>query len=367
MLAKRLRPINLLVCLLGPLGLAVSLAADVIPKPDARQEAGEAPAKDANSPPPRDRQQAVRQGIVRCRATRTKPKQRAAALAQLAALGDEGIAAAKDLLEKELQQAEAAIRSAKKPSKLDASVEQLRKTLADLRHKPDLSKDDLHDVGLPALEELNVIYQQRAKAMAALAAKNSHVVESLRQMLTVLQLLQEHWPLNAPLPVNALLQKAQALLGDLSSPEEEQAREILAQNQAVASQFSVELRNGMDALNAARIVCGLRPLLYDAKLCAAARGHSGDMQSHDFFAHESPVEGKKTPWDRARLAGTTASGENIYKGSSVSNDALKAWFLSPGHHKNMFSESARRQGLGHEGQFWTQMFGDGEGKRKAAN
>jgi uncharacterized protein YkwD len=122
----------------------------------------------------------------------------------------------------------------------------------------------------------------------------------------------------------------------------------------------------MDALNVARMICGLRPLLYDARLCQAAQGHSKDMESHDFFSHESPIEGKKTPWDRAKLAGTTASGENIYKGSSISTDALKAWFLSPGHHKNMFSESAHRQGLGHAGNLWTQMFGNGEldGKTK---
>ena len=71
------------------------------------------------------------------------------------------------------------------------SIEKLRKTLADLRHDPDLSKDQLHDVGLPALEELNLVYQQRAKAMAAQAAKSAHAVESLRQTIVVLQLLQE--------------------------------------------------------------------------------------------------------------------------------------------------------------------------------
>jgi uncharacterized protein YkwD len=112
-------------------------------------------------------------------------------------------------------------------------------------------------------------------------------------------------------------------------------------------------------LNVARTICGLRPLLYDAKLCEAAQGHSQDMATRDFFSHESPLSGKKTFSDRAKLAGTSASGENIYKGSSVSTEALKAWFVSPGHHKNMFSESARRQGLGHDGKLWTQMFGSG--------
>ena len=81
------------------------------------------------------------------------------------------------------------------------------------------------------------------------------------------------------------------------------------------------------------------------------------MQSQNFFSHESPVPDKNTPWDRAKLAGTTASGENIYMGSNVSIEAIKAWFLSPGHHKNMLSEGQRRQGLGREAKYWTQMFG----------
>ena len=366
MSARRLDSIGRIGCFLALLNLAAFLSADEIPKPASRQDTAEEAAKgSAAARPARDVRQAVRQGIARYRSARTKPKQQAAALKQVAALGEEGVAAAKDLLNKELQPAETAIRLAKKQSKLDASIEKLRKTLADLRHDPDLSKEQLHDIGLPALDELNIECQQRAAATAAQTAKKARVAESLRQLIAVLQLLQEQESPDAPLPVNDLLHKAQSLLNQLSTPEEEQARAVLAKNQAMASQFPVDLRSGMDAVNAVRMTCGLSPLLYDAKLCAAARGHSKDMLVNGFFAHESPVEGKKTPWDRARLAGTTASGENIYMGSNVSIDAIKAWFLSPGHHKNMLSESPRRQGLGHEGKYWTQMFGAGEEAGKA--
>jgi uncharacterized protein YkwD len=69
------------------------------------------------------------------------------------------------------------------------------------------------------------------------------------------------------------------------------------------------------------------------------------------------VPGKSTPSDRARLAGTTACGENLYMGSSVTADALRGWFLSPGQHRNMLGESPTRQGLGHSGKYWTEMFG----------
>ena len=39
---------------------------------------------------------------------------------------------------------------------------------------------------------------------------------------------------------------------------------------APAAKFPADLRSGMDEVNAVRIVCGLRPLLYDEKLCEAA-------------------------------------------------------------------------------------------------
>ena len=38
------------------------------------------------------------------------------------------------------------------------------------------------------------------------------------------------------------------------------------------------------------------------------------MEKLKFFAHESPVEGKKTMVDRAKRMGTTASAENIAMG-----------------------------------------------------
>jgi hypothetical protein len=46
------------------------------------------------------------------------------------------------------------------------------------------------------------------------------------------------------------------------------------------------------------------------------------------------------------------SGENIYKGGSVASDAIKGWFLSPGHHKNMFGENHRRQGFTRKEDCW---------------
>lgn len=112
------------------------------------------------------------------------------------------------------------------------------------------------------------------------------------------------------------------------------------------------------AADSVRMLCGLSPLVIDSKLCVAATSHSADMEAHDFFAHESPLPGKKEPWDRARLAGPTAAAENIFMGSTPGPDAVRAWFLSPGHHKNLLGDGHRRQGLGRSGAYWTQLFGD---------
>src|SRR5208337_1044126 len=98
-------------------------------------------------------------------------------------------------------------------------------------------------------------------------------------------------------------------------------------------------------------------LAIDLSLCEAAREHSQDMERLHFFSHESPVPGKKTPWDRAKLAGTTASGENIFNGSTSGKAADEVWFHSPGHHKNQMGNFAR-VGVGRSGVYFTQMFGN---------
>lgn len=112
-------------------------------------------------------------------------------------------------------------------------------------------------------------------------------------------------------------------------------------------------------LNKERVIAGMNPLVMDEKLSAACEGHSKDMATLGFFAHESPVEGKKSPWDRARLAGFEGSGasENIFAGSTSPNAAYNAWFASDGHRFNMFG-NANTLGVGISGSHWTMMGGN---------
>lgn len=116
-------------------------------------------------------------------------------------------------------------------------------------------------------------------------------------------------------------------------------------------------------LNLERTVIGLRPLRIEEKLSAAAEGHSSDMASGGFFAHESPVPNKKTPWDRAKLAqfDGNASGENIFMGSTDPNSAYGGWFGSDGHRFIMFSEGPNCCGVGVSGVHWTFMTGSKNG------
>ena len=101
---------------------------------------------------------------------------------------------------------------------------------------------------------------------------------------------------------------------------------------------------------------GLSALAIDGNLCDAARDHSKDMETLHFFAHESPVPGKKTPWDRARTSAPWPSAENIYRGCHDGQAANQGWFHSPGHHANMLGNHARI-GVGRSGLYYTEAFG----------
>jgi uncharacterized protein YkwD len=112
-------------------------------------------------------------------------------------------------------------------------------------------------------------------------------------------------------------------------------------------------------LNEFRSLFALSPLRMEDKLSDAAVGHSKDMASIGFFAHQSPIPEKKSPGDRARLAGFKHrwSGENIFMGSSSPIAAYNAWFGSDGHRFIMFAKGPNLIGIGPHGKHWTMMTG----------
>lgn len=155
-----------------------------------------------------------------------------------------------------------------------------------------------------------------------------------------------------------ILSRESEVIAALGGLPREGLKIIKANDQiALKANIPAEEREGIRELNQWRLFLGLNALIIDPKLSEASRGHSEDMHEHRFFAHESPLPGKTTPWDRATNAGTKASGENIYMGSPSPHSANQGWFFSPGHHKNMFKASHLRIGLGRYQTHWTQMFG----------
>jgi uncharacterized protein YkwD len=131
-------------------------------------------------------------------------------------------------------------------------------------------------------------------------------------------------------------------------------------NAALGRWASAPMKDFASLLNKERVICGLPPLLLEEKLSDASRGHSEDMARLGFFAHESPVENKKSPWDRAKLAGFqgNAGGENIYMGSTSHAAAYDGWFGSDGHRFIMFAAGPNVIGVGIAGTRWTLMTGN---------
>jgi hypothetical protein len=159
-----------------------------------------------------------------------------------------------------------------------------------------------------------------------------------------------------PDPLQDEVDLAEEWLCVLATPMTERDRETLLANHAGRALILAEEYAGILFHNLIRIQLGLHAQRTDPKLCEAGRDHSKDMQELGFFAHESPVPGKKGPGDRAARFGTSAGAENIAWGMDTPRGAILAWWHSPGHHKNMLG-GADRIGLGCFANFWTEMFG----------
>jgi len=100
------------------------------------------------------------------------------------------------------------------------------------------------------------------------------------------------------------------------------------------------------------------PLSMSPALRCAARNHSLDMSTRDYFDHYSPEgEGPGERLDRSGYHGSTW-GENIAWGYATPEAVVSGWMSSPGHCANIMGGQFTETGIGyHEGSLWTQTFG----------
>ena len=249
-------------------------------------------------------------------------------------------------------------------------VDKLRGEIAKLRADEGLTKERIHEVGDPAVARLKELLDVDVDTVLAADTALTSAKEALASGSVELEdwfalgarcneVLPEKRRSKALVDPSALwprIATREAFGCLLAMPMSASDREALAKNREAGAVLDPEESGGILDLNRLRIRLGLSALVLDLKLCAAAKDHSGDMRVLGFFAHESPVEGKKTPWDRAARFGTSCSGENIEMGATTGVDANIGWWYSPGHHKNMLGGHAR-VGLGRSDTYWTQMFG----------
>ena len=320
-----------------------------------RARAAEAPA---DPPAENDRPHELIQRLMRPEA---EAKDRVQAIVELVARGSEGAAEARKRLGDRLDELDAVVRQPLPKTRNAARIAELRKTLTRLREDPKLSHEDLQNKGVPAHNELYSLFAQWQAQTHQVVKQQTAAAAELERLGEFFRLLRKEWPGQfsgpPPLPLDKFTTKAEHLFETVTASEPVRDARILAQNAVLARALDSQAVVGMQLLNRMRMECGSRPLLIDPKLCEAARGHSKDMRELGFFSHVSPVPGKRTAFERAKLAGTTAFGENLYRGSNSGKIAVKSWFLSPGHHRIMLEPHFTRQGMGHDGTFWTAMFG----------
>jgi uncharacterized protein YkwD len=135
--------------------------------------------------------------------------------------------------------------------------------------------------------------------------------------------------------------------------------------------FEDQVLSLVNARRAAGATCGgtvyppAPALPMNASLRLAARGHSQDMATQNYFSHVS-LDGR-TFDQRIRNAGYTGSfplGENIAGGQPTPQAVVDGWMGSAGHCANIMNPSFRATGVGYAfnpaatyRHYWTQTFG----------
>lgn len=245
-------------------------------------------------------------------------------------------------------------------SAMSREVPALRRQVASLRSGA-LTRDQIVSEGAPALARLREILlippRDVLSSTPPLADHRNRVLRAGNRRLACLRVLdggeaeanrqKEAW--GTYLDSVDIISAAQSVVT-------RSARRILDRNLEALDQIDPLEALGILDLNIMRLLLDLSALEIDVRLCEAARDHSHDMRVHRFFAHVSPVPGKRTHADRSRRFGTTSRSENIAFGRISPTETNMQWFHSPGHHRNMLNPAWSAMGLGRSEAHWTQLF-----------
>jgi uncharacterized protein YkwD len=98
------------------------------------------------------------------------------------------------------------------------------------------------------------------------------------------------------------------------------------------------------------------PVTWNNLLEKAARGHSSDMYTKNYFSHiENDGSTANTRIEKAGYL-WMAYGENIGFGYISEKEVVDAWLKSPGHCANIMNKNYKEMGVGRSGDYWTQDF-----------
>jgi uncharacterized protein YkwD len=105
----------------------------------------------------------------------------------------------------------------------------------------------------------------------------------------------------------------------------------------VAQADPLDARHIVALTNESRRRAGLRPVVVDERLMAAARAKLFDMLKGDYFGHRTP-DGRQ-PWTFMQAAGYRfqAAAENLAKGYDNEPELQRAWMKSRGHRANILN------------------------------
>lgn len=135
---------------------------------------------------------------------------------------------------------------------------------------------------------------------------------------------------------------------DVQGPEDQLPQKILA---AVNTLRNKGCRCGLDSMPP------VSPLSWNLQLEAAAKAHALDMYFQHYFDHIAP--NGSSPIQRAQEAGYPGMyvGENIAKGYTSLDEAMKAWQQSEEHCKAMMDTLYIQLGAYYYHGYWVQEFG----------